>query len=295
MANPIDESNVSKDLRIRIERNIDIAAENGEKLVRKGHELSASGQWLVDWARVTRMVMPCIQDETTLVSIDRSFAQSSQMASSFINAMFDVNSSSLTSTTDASAIFCAIDISTIEIRADVNDPRRPLAEEAIRQAKNLAMKPELTNRIKLSFQRLQLDLSHSGRLSAVDHLETAMREFSVNAASLGQASTWLIPMRECIQTVLDSLLKRRRTQSKVKSAADKVAAILAEFGRADLPPHHFRQVSNECGQILHEKLSKSKQTSISREHSENFLLAAVLWLDTFLSAIDENKLRSGAR
>jgi hypothetical protein len=135
----------------------------------------------------------------------------------------------------------------------------------------------------------------SGRLSPVDQFITAHNEFRVGASTRGQATSWLIPMRECILSVLALLPQKRPVQEETKGTIEKVMSICKQVGRVGFEAGHFETLSSECRTILDEELSPSKQEAQARLQSGSVLFASTLWLKSFLSALDPEKLQKAAR
>lgn len=290
------ENNLKK-LRNQLDRTLQSASESGQEIMKRGHKISAAGQSVSDWAQATRRIIPFIHNPTTLLHLSQSWERSDQYARYFVGQVNRVDPAALRSSTDAASVASVLTASTSSVFVDFHqdDSEAEKANAARKVIQDLAKRPEEQENVIELLKDLQLDCRAKGQLSSLDQFETAHKVFAINASTANQGSTWLMPIRECILTVLSNLLRRRRTQEKTKDAYDKVLSVLRHLGRDDLPAGHSEELGSECKQILNSRLSTSKQSQQTRFESEDTLFAATLWLKGFLLSIDQSKAKRPAR
>jgi hypothetical protein len=102
----------------------------------------------------------------------------------------------------------------------------------------------------------------------------------------------MIPLRECIDLIIDQLLKKRRNQELTgKKRQEKICSICSQCGRDGLPPDHFRRLGYDAD-LLQNELSGKKHTVLSHQESIELFDRAALLIKSLLTSIDEKKLRS---
>ena len=282
------------DLKARLDRTLEAAAQTGETIKKKGLELSSVGQSIVDWAGLTREAAASISDPAATRDLTAAWERTNA-AALYLNIRLASVVTLVTSTADASNVSSLLNIyptaGTIQgyplVGYKTSGPLERMHELANRNDQQEAVAGLLE---VLGFRR-----AVSGQLSACDHFETAHRAFSVGVAAANDATTWLIPIRECILTVLSRLLARRGTQEEAKGTVEKVLSIGRQLGWTELAASHFDLLAHECKRILDDELSPSKQKAHPRLQSASILFAATLWLKSFLSSIDPEKINKTAR
>jgi hypothetical protein len=276
-------------LKRELDRSLQSASNEGQTIANAGHDIAASGQHVVDWAQATRGMVPFISDPKVLGDLSASWDRTAKFVHSFVGQVSSISTASLTSTADSSGISSVLNLSSIARAIPTVGLRAEDASDAITRIRSLADREDVKTEVVILLKHLGLDVAAKGRLSAAEQLNTAHKEYLVNASEARQASTWLIPMRECILGVLASLLRRRPRQEKVKSISKKVNSIIEQLGRDDLPPGHATGLAEQGEQILETGLSPSKQKQMERLDSASILTAATIWLRALLLAIDPAK------
>jgi hypothetical protein len=144
----------------------------------------------------------------------------------------------------------------------------------------------LANQADASMRRLQLDSRGSGSRTSLELLNEARTALDQGSGASGV----LVTMRECIDSVLAELLRRRPRQEATPKAQDKVVSIGNQCGLATLPAAHFSRLATNIG-LLRDQLSGAKQGSYSRERMMELFHSSLLFLNALLEGIDETKLR----
>jgi hypothetical protein len=101
----------------------------------------------------------------------------------------------------------------------------------------------------------------------------------------------LISIRGAINRVFADLLPKRPIQEKTSGDREKVRSICALCRRSDIKDEQIERFANEAYD-LNDLLSDAKQATFNRDEVREYMNRALLFLRSFLQALDENKLRS---
>jgi hypothetical protein len=169
----------------------------------------------------------------------------------------------------------------------------PKQEEAQKAAINLgqvidrlAEKPnvlELLNKFGLSNNQ-------EGLKSPCELFAIACAAFETPLTPSNPISTSLIPMRECMNSTLAILLRRRPTQEKAGSHKDKIISICKQAAYSSIEYSDIENIA-ERWEVLSDKLSRSKQGDISRAEWRAIMRKAMLLLIGLLKILDQTKMR----
>lgn len=137
----------------------------------------------------------------------------------------------------------------------------------------------------------QYDLSRApaGHESPEGLFQTAWAAFERPVSQGSPASTSLIPMRECINATVATLLRRRPKQEKTKPR-EKLLSILKQIADSDIPWPIIQSLQTRYDSIRDE-LSTAKQRDFTREAWEDLLRRATLFLRELLEVLDPAKMR----
>lgn len=271
-----------ENLHRQLDTTLDDASRAGKEIASKGRELASEGQSLTDWAEAVKDASKEISDPAYLRNLVYRWGIAGDTAQKLNSNLMHVAGHALSSTASLASA------GTLWIG---NVPAAGEITTAAKRIRDLAGKPEVYTSVAAFLRELCIDQAHGNFLSALQHFETAHSEYRINAASPNQATTWLIPIRECILAVLDSLLKRTIPQKKVSGVDKKVMHVLTVAAKVGYQQGHVENVANECKRLLDEGLSPSKHKALSRSEGESLLLAATMWLRAFLSMVDPGKLK----
>jgi hypothetical protein len=112
--------------------------------------------------------------------------------------------------------------------------------------------------------RLGLDVCHGNNRSALQLLEDA--KFSLEGPQTTAADgalPILISLRECIESTLAELMRRRPQQEPASRSSDKIVSIGKQCGRNGLPANYFINLASNCPDLLN-RLSGKKQATMPR-------------------------------
>jgi hypothetical protein len=275
-------------LRSQLEEVLNAASMDGQKIVQKGHAISIEGQNVVDWADATKDISREIDDPNKLSELLRIW-QIAGRSAHLMDTQLSNESLFVHSSTIYAASACSMIVFSGYKESEI------VKSKAAQHLRDLAARPqEYISTVNL-LKELGLDQARGTFINAYEQFETANKAFLVNASSANQATTWLIPMRECILTVLDIIIKQTSPQKRVKGVNNKVMHILQLKARQGCDESHLKNLAEESDQLVEKHLTPSKQRSISRQDGERIFLSAMLWLKSFLSLIDPEKMNKAAR
>jgi hypothetical protein len=148
----------------------------------------------------------------------------------------------------------------------------------------------LMNDVISSMMRLGL-MAYGSKRPAADLLTDAHNALecpqTVNATG---ALPVLISLRECIESVLAELIRRRPKQEPAAKSSEKIVSIGKHCGRDSLPADFFTRLGADCSDLL-SRLSGKKQASMPRPQIRQEFNEGLVFLKAFLESIDEAKLR----
>ncbi|MFC1929703.1 hypothetical protein ACFLW6_02395 [Chloroflexota bacterium] len=142
----------------------------------------------------------------------------------------------------------------------------------------------------LSLMR-QYDLSRApaGQKSPEELFQTAWTAFERPVSSGSPVSTSLIPMRECINATVATLLRRRPKQEQTKRS-EKILSIGNQIAHNTIAWSMIQSLQNRHDSIM-DNLSAAKQSDFTREPWGDLLRQATLFLRQFFETLDRTKMR----
>lgn len=148
----------------------------------------------------------------------------------------------------------------------------------------------LADEIRLGMARLGLDSAHGNSRSPLEQFEDANSALEQPSYGEGSPVAILLPLRECINSIIGELLRRRPTQEPTPRTQDKIVSIGWQCGHKSLPPNHFIRLGEDLSDLLN-NLSGAKQAAIARDVLMQRFERGVLFLKAILDSIDEKQLR----
>jgi hypothetical protein len=121
-------------------------------------------------------------------------------------------------------------------------------------------------------------------------LEEARAVLEQPAFSDGGTASVLIPLRECIDSALAELLKRRPQQEPAGTLRDKIRSLGRQCGRPGLRADHFDRLADDAD-ALHRDLSAAKQARLSRDQVNQHFHRGLLVFNALMDGIDETHLK----
>jgi hypothetical protein len=135
-----------------------------------------------------------------------------------------------------------------------------------------------------------LSTAAPGKKCPAELLEVACAAFENPVTQGSSASTSLLPMRDCINSTVAALLKRRPKQNPAKSKRDKILSIAEQTARFGITDWAVESIADRYKKLCVE-LSSSKQEDVPREEWMVILRRAMVLLIEFLQSIDQTKMK----
>lgn len=143
---------------------------------------------------------------------------------------------------------------------------------------------------RIEIRRLGLDTRRGDSKSALHLLEEARVSLDIPVSEDGGAIGTLLGLRGCINACVSELIRRRPAQEDAKTWKAKVASLGRHCGLARLNTAHFDNLGIEA-EAMNDWLSAGKDKGLSRPEIQQLFTKGLLFLVSFLSSIDEAKLR----
>ena len=263
----------------------------GSRLASKGRELTAAGQYIVDWVDITKESMSLIDTIQGLIFLNNSWKNTNNCVGWTVNHLDQIDLYALSSASAGSALssvlIVPIDIGSTSMSSADSESVERIAMRIEEQTTKSHDKDSVLSLMGL----LHIDSRQGGKRSAPEQLETAYNAFELTVDTSTPALTSLIPMRECMLQTIDVLLKKRNRQERTTGTAGKVKSVLEQLKRASVSEERIETLARQCKEILDKRLSPSKDAVVTRSEWLHSLAASILWLKTFLAAIDPGKMK----
>ncbi len=149
----------------------------------------------------------------------------------------------------------------------------------------------LLNEAESAMQSLGLDASAGDRRTPLQLLSEARSALEQPSLQEGSPASVFIPLRECLESSIAALLRRRHRQEPTPKIGDKITSLGRQCARPGLPTAHFERLATDADRLLNE-LSGAKQAAMTREQQTALFHRGLLVLNTLLQSVDETLLRS---
>ena len=279
-------STKKKDEVSRLLQEADKACSGVEKI---GQELSQSGRLARDVIDCVGKVVNSVEEDSDL-SPDEWGRLKSPLEGLHNQAVrvqqFDYRA--FTSTASGTGL------SMVTVIGQLNRPGPAPFQYAVKSAVSgvyaIFARQDLLSEIVQRLAQLGLERRYGNKQTAIEQLQDAKAAIEGPTHGEGVPVAILIPLRECIQNLLEELLRRRRKQEAARGFKTKILSIMNQCGRAGLAQDHFLRLA-EDGYELIDRLSGGKDQAMSRAELSNLFQKGMLFLKAILDSIEETKLR----
>jgi len=170
-----------------------------------------------------------------------------------------------------------------------------LSQEAARKTyegyEQFLEQSKLIEKIEIEISRLGLATTIGESESILSLLLQCKQAYQVPSREVVSPSAVLIPLREAINRTLANLLPKRPRQEEAKAPQGKVNSICAQCCKPTIDKRQITQLAQEA-RDPNNKLSESKQCPMTREQVRELMNRGFVFLHSFLSALDETKMRN---
>ena len=170
----------------------------------------------------------------------------------------------------------------------------PVDEEVVNNvANNFTQIQDIDHEFeKISKLILKLDLNNQvDERTPIQLLETSYKAYSQPITiDFVPIDTSAIPLRTSINSILDTLTKKKKEQVKTSGQTGKVRSIGDQLFWDNLNADYIENLANEWSK-LNNQLSGTKSTKYSRDEWRQLLFKGLSFLKALLSAINPDKFR----
>ncbi len=266
---------------------------------KEASEVEQMGQEMVRSARFTRDVLKPTRDFFSQIPNDDMLSEEEwQRAKEGWNAVKDSTQNLVKHKGDISHFTVTVSgstastISSIITVGPVMRSFEPVRTAARADLTKVLERVPLVGDVQKSITRLGLDV-RTARRSALQLLEDSKLALDgPQTPEADAAAAVLIPLRECLESILAELVRRRPKQEETGSkTASKIISIGNQCGRPNFQADHFDRLGVEYANFTN-RLSGTKQANMPRNEIMTQFNQGLLLLKTFLDSIDESKLRA---
>lgn len=175
-------------------------------------------------------------------------------------------------------------------RLDHPTPLQYAVRNAASGVYQIFSRQDLSSQIVERLTQLRLNTGGGNKQTPIEQLEDAKAAIEQPTHGEGVPVAILIPLRECIQSVVKELMRRRKKQEGASSFKAKILSIGNQCGHVGLAHGHFARLGDD-GHALIDRLSAGKDSAMSRDELGHLFHQGTLFLKTLLDSIDETKLR----
>ena len=135
-----------------------------------------------------------------------------------------------------------------------------------------------------------LDIPHQpNEKSPLELFETAHEAFARPLTQDNPVSTSLIPLRECIGSVIQGLIFMRPSQEEASNWKKKIISIGKQLKKDSLPDEVVDELAEECHSLIND-LSGFKTGDINREDWLIWLNRGTSFLNSLLKGLESSRL-----
>ena len=289
------EENSSKDPIDELKRTVNDVEKKGEDVSEQGREVTRTGQFMVDFARATKAIIPYLPLNANVEYIIDDWKAYDQQADRLLVGIRDLRVDAVSSTdSTAGTVTLSVTGSFANTAPIFSVPleSNPESKAAIDNLYAVAGRIAEVSRVEELLKEFALDSAPKGRKSPLDLFQTAHAAFEKPVIKKDPISTSLIPMRECIRLVIDELLKRRPIQEKTGNERAKVISIGRQLKRDTISMETIDSLARQWHEEIQDKdLSPAKEQDILREEWSQRLQRATQFLFSLLSGLDGTKMK----
>jgi hypothetical protein len=282
-----DETAKKKDILLQLLENVELQAERLETL----------GGEIVRSARLTRDVTGPVRDFISQMPLDNlssthwdrevdSLRAWQVVAGELETYRTTVNSFSALSF----AVTSTLNEAVMSFTPSLSPQVQANVEHAQSRLRQTLERFPLIDDTKASIRRLGLDCRGGSYRTPFELLTEACGALERPIFGDGGPVSVLITLRECINSVISELLRRRPTQERASKLVDKLISLGRQCARPDLDDAHFKRLAVD-GEPLLDALSGAKQAEMPRPQLNALFHRGLLFLNAVMNSIDESRLK----
>lgn len=260
-----------------------------KQIKEKGRKLTEFGQSIDDFVDATFEYIDTLENFPSIDSVITDFKLLNNEIGKILVQANNINFYPVYSTSGTASI-SIIDSLSPTFVLPLNDPsKHEVIISKYKDVENVTKRNVNEKDIMNLLIEFGFDKSLKGRKSALEHFKIALYAFKNPISDDNPVSTSLIPMRECIKTIIDILLKCRPVQVKTRNEYNKIISIGEQLKKETISKELIVSIANKWTIILDRDLSSAKEAKISRDEWNHRITQSMLFLKSFLSALDSQK------
>jgi len=275
-------------IQIELSRTIARARDEAKGAHDISQKVGENLQSVIDEANVTIPLVPYMDPEDVegLITIWSSAAdQASNIKAGLEEIYPSTDSSSSTASISSAIISGSYSSGRLFIDEDFTVAWIPFLE--------FAGRPSLRREVTRLLKEYGFNVSQfPGEKSPLEQFEIAHDAFGNPVTVNNPVSTSLIPLRECIQSIVDSLMSMRPIREETgHNQRKKILSIGMQLKKGSLPEEVVLEWADQWDDLSKSGLSGSKRKEITREDWLNRLNRGTSFLHSLLKGLDVDKLK----
>ncbi len=278
-----------KSKKEQTQEEISSVKENAKKIKDKGRDLIEYGQSLEDLADATGEYIISVDNMPPLDGIYDNFKLLNEQTSFVIAKSTEMDFGPVYSTTATASLSISTDLHPNCVLPLNDSSKHKLIISKYSEIEKVTQRNASEEEIVELFKEFDLEKAPKGRKSVLEHFIISQSAFKKPITDDNPISTSLIPMRECIRTLIDTLLKYRPKQEKTRNEESKIISIGMQLKKDSVPESLILSLANKWVEILGRDLSSAKEINISREEWQHRLTNSTLFIKSLLTALEVKK------
>lgn len=266
-----------------------VAQENASK----SREIAKSNQLIFDQARAIRGVLeiaPGVLDIETQIILWNDVNNKISPLAKHLGITLGLIDDSSSTTNIAIVSGSSSAYKAHEYISNLPAEKQQAANLALENLDNILSNPDYKEEAITLLKHWSFDKAVPGKKSPFELFLTAFSAFEQPVVETNPVSTSLIPMRECIRSIIDELLRRKSKQEKCRGYYKKIISISSQTKKDSVSLDVVEEWAHQ-GHELIKSLSLGKEGSLERTEWQRQLQQATLFLISLLKGLDPEKMK----
>lgn len=265
---------------------IDETVSAAQNINDKAGEIKEDSQLLIDTGNSFRPIVRTL-DHRNIDEATNYWQRMKYKTFATLNEMLQIDPSSFSSTVSSTVL----STNTTDITL-VNEQfgQKNNVKFGLQFSKDILERSSLKNDVIKLIGQFGLSNASPGKKSPLEQFNISWKAFEQPIIQNNPASTSLIPMRTCIEQIIQDLLPHRQRQEKAGTHEAKIMSIGNQLSGKSITADDIQTLATNYRKV-HDMLSGSKDKEYSRDQWRSDLFNATLFLKELLTALDSTKLK----
>jgi len=270
-----------------LQKELRAAHEKGHALVEIARDAMGNGQRICDMAKAMddiSQIAPELLDTETQITLWQNVNQAADELLHGMRSVYDAviiaGGTATFASTSATSSITEAEPMVLHYYSE----RRVVVSDVIDSFFEVVSRPEIADEVEKLLVTFGLDRSQVDKKSALELFHLAHEAFETPVTDNDPVSTSLIPLRECLNTVIESLLRLRPKQEKTGSDYNKLISIGRQIKKESIDDETVIEWANQYCKLKN-SLSGAKQGQITREDWRRRLIQGTTFLNGFLKGL----------